>query len=132
MERLRNFIAGEWAAPRTGSYGPSRNPARPSEVLCEVPLSGPDDVQAAIAAARAALPGWRATPAPRRGELLFRALRLFEERVATIARALSAEEGKTLGEATGEVKKGLNVLEYMAGEGRRIGGETTPSELPST
>src|SRR5439155_10791781 len=86
----------------------------------------------AIAAAKRALPAWRRTPAPRRGELLARAAIEMAKRKDELARALTLEEGKTLGESLGEVQKAINNLEFQAGEGRRLNGETVPSELPST
>ena len=83
------------------------------------------------AARIAALPGWRSLPAPRRGEILFRAAALLRQRKDEVARALTQEEGKSLGDAGGEVQRAINCLEFSAGEGRRSFGQTIPSELPS-
>ena len=77
-------------------------------------------------------PAWRRTPAPRRGEILARAAVEMHQRKDELARALTLEEGKTLGESLGEVQKAINNLEFQSGEGRRLNGETIPSELPST
>jgi aldehyde dehydrogenase (NAD+) len=126
----RNFIGGDWVdaeAPRTV---PNFNPADTREVMGMVPLSSPDDARRAVAAAKAAFPAWRDTPAPVRGRILFEAWRLLESEQEHIARLLTREEGKTFKESMGELKRTVNVLEYVAGEGRRMPGETLPSELP--
>jgi len=119
-------------AARGGKTSRDTNPANPDEVIAEFPSSTAEDVTAAVAAAKAALPAWRATPAPKRGEVLFRALEQLAARKEELATALTKEEGKTLSESRGEVQKALNVLEFCAGEGRRWGGDALPSELPST
>jgi aldehyde dehydrogenase (NAD+) len=70
---VRNFIAGTWSDAQGGKRFDSLNPADTREVVAEAPLSGRADVDRAVAAGRAAMPGWRRLPAPRRGEILFRA-----------------------------------------------------------
>jgi aldehyde dehydrogenase (NAD+) len=128
-ELIKNFINGEWVgASRTIK---NINPAT-GESLGEVVASGKAEAEAAIAAAKAAFHGWKRVPAPKRGEILARAAVEMIRRKEELARALTLEEGKTLGEALGEVQKAINVLEFEAGEGRRLNGETVPSELPST
>src|SRR5438105_3202498 len=128
---IPNFIHGEWAPARSGRTAQNINPAT-GESLGEVTVGASEDAEKAVAAAKAALPGWRRTPAPRRGELLARAAEEMKRRKDELGRALTLEEGKTLGESGGEVQKAVNVLEFMAGEGRRLNGETIPSELPAT
>src|SRR5215471_17630259 len=130
-ELIRNFINGEFVASRAGRSARNINPAT-GESIGEVVVSGREDAEAAIAAAKAALPAWRRTPAPRRGELLARAAVEMQRRKEELARALTLEEGKTLSESLGEVQKAINNLEFQAGEGRRLNGETVPSELPAT
>src|SRR5262245_50672260 len=98
-ETVLNYIAGEWVASRTGRTGERRNPARTDEVVVTFPRSSVEDVDAAIAAAKGALEGWRRTPAPKRGDVLFRAQRILERRLDEMARAMTREEGKTLGES---------------------------------
>ena len=128
-ELIKNYINGEWvASARTQK---NINPAT-GESLGEVVASGKEEVEQAVQAAKAAFRGWKATPAPRRGELLQRAAVEMGKRKEELARALTLEEGKTLGESLGEVQKAINNLEFQAGEGRRLNGETVPSELPST
>ena len=128
-ELIKNFIDGEWvgAARTTRNINPATG-----ESLGEVVVSGRQEAERAIAAAKAALPAWRRTPAPRRGELLARVAVEMQKRKEELARALTLEEGKTIGESRGEVQKAINNLEFQAGEGRRLNGETVPSELPST
>jgi alpha-ketoglutaric semialdehyde dehydrogenase len=126
----RNFIGGDWVEAEAPRTVPNFNPADTREVMGMIPLSSPDDARRAVAAAKAAFPGWRDTPAPLRGRILFEAWRLMEAEQEAIARLLTREEGKTLKESLGEMKRTVNVLEYVAGEGRRMPGETLPSELP--
>ena len=85
-----------------------------------------------MAAAAEAAEGWADTPAPVRAQVLFRALEIMERRAEEIARTITEEEGKPLPDARGEVKRAMNIMEYAAGEGRRMFGYTTPSELPNT
>ena len=82
--------------------------------------------------ARNALPGWSQTPAPVRAGVLFRAIEILRQRSDDIAHTITIEEGKPIADAQGEVKRALNIMEYAAGEGRRMFGYTTPSELPNT
>jgi aldehyde dehydrogenase (NAD+) len=130
-ELIGNFIGGEWTRAISGKTIPNINPAN-GESIGEVVASGREDALAAVAAARAALPAWRRTPAPRRGDIIARAALEMARRKDELARALTLEEGKPLGEAAGEVCKAINNVEFQAGEGRRLNGETIPSELPAT
>ncbi|MDQ7840313.1 MAG: aldehyde dehydrogenase family protein [bacterium] len=127
----RNFIGGRWQTPGGTRTVPNRNPAT-GEILGQVPLSGREEAREAIEAARQAFPGWRDTPAPARGRILFRALERFDREIPRLAEILTREEGKTLAEATGELQRSRNIVEFIAGEGRRLRGETLPSELPNT
>lgn len=125
---LKNFSAGEWVAPAQARYVSKTNPAT-GATLAQVPLSDASDVDRAIAAAAAAFPTWRRVPAPKRGEILFRVGRRLEERKDDLARLMTAEMGKVLTEARGDVQEAIDMAYYMAGEGRRSFGYTTPSEL---
>jgi aldehyde dehydrogenase (NAD+) len=126
----RNFVAGEWTASESPRSVPDVNPADTRDVLGQAPLSTADEARRAVAAAQAAFPAWRETPAPRRGRVLFEALAIMDREKQDLARLLTREEGKTVKESLGEIQRTLNILEYTAGFGRRIGGETLPSELP--
>jgi aldehyde dehydrogenase (NAD+) len=127
----RNFIGGEWVASESTRTTPNLNPADTREVLGQVPLSSADEARRAVAAANAAYPGWRSTPAPKRGAILFKAMAIMNAEKEELARLLTREEGKTVKESLGEIQRTINILEYTAAEGRRIGGQTIPSELPS-
>jgi aldehyde dehydrogenase (NAD+) len=132
MKKYRNYVNGEWREAESGRYAPNVNPANTDEVLGELPLSSREEAADAIAAAAAAQPAWGDTPAPERGRVIARVHRLMSERAEELARALTREEGKILREARGEVQKSLNVLEFVAGEGLRLSGETMPSEIGHT
>ncbi|MHB2019868.1 MAG: aldehyde dehydrogenase family protein [Candidatus Xenobia bacterium] len=132
LRTYRNFINGTWVESASGKYVDNVNPADTRDVIGRVPLSTAAEVNAAVEAAEAAREGWNALPAPKRGDILFQAVRIMEARKPELARMLTREEGKILPEALGEVQKAINVLEYIAGEGRRIGGYSRASEMPST
>jgi alpha-ketoglutaric semialdehyde dehydrogenase len=126
----RNFINGHWVESSSGLTIERRNPADQDEVVAVVPLSTRKEAREAIAAAKAAFPTWRDTPAPVRGKIVARAAAILEARKEEVARLLTREEGKTLKDSLGEVTRSVNILEFTAGEARRMGGETVPSELP--
>jgi acyl-CoA reductase-like NAD-dependent aldehyde dehydrogenase len=126
----RNLIGGEWADARSGRTFTSVSPANHDDVVGEFPASGPEDVDAAVAAARRAFGPWSAMPAPKRGEILFRVGRLLAEHKEELSRLLTREMGKVLPEARGDVQEAIDVAYYMAGEGRRMFGTTVPSEMP--
>jgi alpha-ketoglutaric semialdehyde dehydrogenase len=131
-QMCRNFINGQWVDSQSGKTMERRNPANLDEVVAIVPLSSRDEVREAVRAAKAAFPKWRDTPAPIRGRILARATVIMMEQKEELARILTHEEGKTYKESLVEVQRSINIMDFMAGEGRRIGGETLPSELPKT
>jgi aldehyde dehydrogenase (NAD+) len=126
----RNFIAGEWCDSTGGGTFESRNPADTRDVVGRFQQGTKADVAMAVRAAEAALPRWRATPAPKRGEILYRFGALMAEHKERLARAMTREMGKVLSEARGDVQEGIDIAYLMAGEGRRMFGDTVPSELP--
>ncbi|HEY3122375.1 MAG TPA: aldehyde dehydrogenase family protein [Vicinamibacteria bacterium] len=126
----RNFINGEWVASEATKSTLNLNPADTRDVLGQVPMSTAEETRRAVAAARAAFPSWRDTPAPVRGRILFNVWTLMDKEKEDLARLLTREEGKTVKESLGEILRTINILEYIAAEGRRIGGQTVPSELP--
>jgi aldehyde dehydrogenase (NAD+) len=128
----RNFINGRWVESRSGKTIERRNPANLQEVVNVAPLSTREEVNAAVDAAKAAFPAWRDTPAPVRGKMLARAAALMEKQKNELALTLCREEGKTLKESLVEVTRSISILEFFAGEGRRVGGETIPSEFAKT
>ena len=129
-ERYLNCIGGAWVPARSGRTFMNHNPAT-GEVLGEFPSSGPEDVDAAVQAAAQAYRSWRLVPAPKRAEILFRAGALIAARKEELARAMTREMGKVLAEARGDVQEGIDMAYLAAGEGRRMYGVTTPSEMPN-
>lgn len=125
---LKNYIGGKWVAPQSGRYAEKHNPAT-GELLARVPLSDRTDVDHALTQAQAAFARWRKVPAPKRGEILYRVGQMLEERKEDLAQKMTQEMGKVLTEARGDVQEAIDMAYYMAGEGRRSFGYTTPSEL---
>ena len=118
-----NFINGQWLPAASGATAEDRNPMRTSEVIGSFPSSDAADVEAAVAAAQAALRGWARTPAPARGAILLRAADAIERRVEQIAQDMTAEMGKPLRESRGEAGRGATVLRFAGTEGWRAQGE---------
>ncbi|MEA2578726.1 MAG: alpha-ketoglutaric semialdehyde dehydrogenase [Chloroflexota bacterium] len=127
---FRLFIAGEWTDSISGATFESRNPADRRDVIGRFQQGTAADVAMAVSAAWAARPMWQRTPAPRRGEIMFAFAHLMAENKERLARAMTREMGKVLSEARGDVQEGIDIAYLMAGEGRRMSGDTVPSELP--
>jgi aldehyde dehydrogenase (NAD+) len=128
----QNYIGGMWCDSVSGQHYPIVNPAHTTQVAGQFQASLPQDAENAIAAASAAAKGWANTSAPQRGAILYRVLDVMARRADELTVAITLEEGKPIADATGEVKRAMNIIEYAAGEGRRLFGYTTPSELPDT
>lgn len=128
---FKNFIHGEWVDSSSGLSFEDRNPANTRELIGLFPRSTVDDVDAAVSAAADAFEKWRLTPAPKRAEILYRAAETLVSRKDDLARDMTREMGKVLAEARGDVQEAIDMTYYMAGEGRRLFGQTTPSELPN-
>ncbi len=127
----QNFIGGRWVPATSGRKFENRNPARHDEIVGTFPQSGPEDVNKAVEAASKAYASWRLVPAPKRAELLMAVGLRMTERKDEMARIMTREMGKVLLETRGDVQEGIDTAFYMAGEGRRLYGDTTPSELPN-
>jgi acyl-CoA reductase-like NAD-dependent aldehyde dehydrogenase len=127
----KNFINGEWRDAKSGEAYENRNPANSDELIGMFAASTQEDVDAAVDAAKAAYNGWRLTPAPKRAEILFRAAEMLVQRKEEFSRDMTREMGKVLAETRGDVQEAIDMTYYMAGEGRRLFGQTTPSELPN-
>ncbi len=125
---LRNYINGQWIDATTGIVAEQRDPADLSMVTCRFQQSDRNDARAAIAAAEEALPAWRALTAPNRAEILARAQAVLARRQEEIATCLTRENGKTLAESRIEVTAGIKEIDWQIGEGRRLYGETIPTE----
>jgi aldehyde dehydrogenase (NAD+) len=126
----KNYIDGHWVEARTAKTFENRNPANRHDLIGVFPLSGAEDVDMAVQAAKRAFARWRLVPAPKRGEILYRVGDLLLKHKEEIARDMTREMGKILKEARGDVQEGIDTALYAAGEGRRLFGQTTPSELP--
>jgi len=125
---FKNYIGGSWIESVSGETFERHNPAT-GELVGVFTGSDDRDVDAAVAAARKAFASWRLYPAPKRGEILFKAARILEDRKERYAREMTAEMGKVLDETRGDVQEAIDMAYYMAGEGRRMFGQTTPSEM---
>src|SRR5438093_1121925 len=123
------FIGGKWKKSE-GKRFETRNPAT-GEVLATFPLATKEDLSDAVHAAKGAFEKWRKTPAPRRGELLLEAARIFRRKKEDLGRIVTTEMGKVIAEGRGDVQEVIDFYEYAAGEGRRMFGDTVPSELPN-
>jgi acyl-CoA reductase-like NAD-dependent aldehyde dehydrogenase len=126
---FKNYINGEWVESASQRAFDNRNPADNDELVGMFPLSTPEDVDAAVDAAAEAYKTWRLVPAPKRAEILYRAAEMLVRRKEDLARDMTREMGKTLSETRGDVQEAIDMTYYMAGEGRRLFGQTTPSEL---
>jgi aldehyde dehydrogenase (NAD+) len=129
MERVKNFINGRWIDSKSRETFRSINLANKGEVIGIVSKSDRDVVDQAVKAARGAYEPWRLTPAPRRGEILFRAAEILLRNKEFLGKLETREMGKILSEGLGDVQEAVDMGYYMAGEGRRLSGETVPSEL---
>jgi alpha-ketoglutaric semialdehyde dehydrogenase len=130
VEEFGHFIDGKWVVPARAKRFETVNPATREPVGSFV-VGTVDDVSSAVAAAAKAFPAWRDTPAPVRGEILFEVARRMKAAKSNLGRTVTQEMGKVISEGLGDVQESIDFIEYMAGEGRRLAGETIPSELRS-
>ncbi len=128
-ETAKNYIGGEWVDATGDDTFETVNPAT-GDVLGSFPRSSEADVDRAVEAAKEAYESWRLTPAPRRAEILFRVAQRFVDRKEELTELMVREMGKVRAEAGGDVQEAIDMTFYMAGEGRRLFGQTTPSEMP--
>jgi alpha-ketoglutaric semialdehyde dehydrogenase len=126
---FQNYIGGEWVDAASGETFESTNPAT-GEAIGAFPKSGAEDVDRAVEAAKAAYERWRLVPAPKRAEILFRVGQRFIDTKDELTELMVEEMGKVRAEAGGDVQEAIDMTYYMAGEGRRLFGQTTPSEMP--
>jgi acyl-CoA reductase-like NAD-dependent aldehyde dehydrogenase len=125
----RNYIGGEWVDATSDETFESTNPAT-GELIGVFPKSTVEDTDRAVEAAKAAYESWRLVPAPKRAEILFRVAQSFVEHKDELTELMVQEMGKVRAEAGGDVQEAIDMTYYMAGEGRRMFGQTTPSEMP--
>lgn len=129
--KFQNLINGQWADSLSGKTFENRNPANWNEVIGLFPSSSVEDVNLAVISARAAFGKWRLVPAPARGDIMRKIGDLLSKRKEEIAREMTREMGKVLAETRGDVQEGIDTAYYAATEGRRLFGNTVPSELPN-
>src|ERR671931_1403166 len=128
VREFKNYIGGEWVGAASGETFETTSPAD-GEVLASFPKSGAEDVDRAVAAAKEAFEEWRLVPAPERGNILYRFAQLLIDEKDELTELMTHEMGKVKAEAGGDVQEAIDMSLYMAGEGRRLFGQTTPSEL---
>jgi len=131
MATFRSFIGGQWLDSVSGRTAPNINPANIDDIIGETQLATREEARRAVEVAYEAFHSWKRTPPPARGRIIAKAARLMEDNKEELAKILTREEGKTIGEARGELTRAINVVEFCAGESRRMTGETIPSELPA-
>ncbi|HWI17268.1 MAG TPA: aldehyde dehydrogenase family protein [Vicinamibacterales bacterium] len=129
MTFFGNFVDGTWGPSKSGATLENRNPANTSELVGVFPDSTTADAELAIAAAKKAFQSWRLVPAPKRAELLFKAAQIIAARKEEFARDMTREMGKVLDETRGDVQEAIDMTYFLAAEGRRLHGQTAPSEL---
>lgn len=130
-EKIKNFINGKWLDAKDGKTFKSINPFDTSETVGIVPRSNHKDIDAAVQAARNAFEKWRLTPAPRRGEIILKAAEILARKKQELGQLVTREMGKIIPEGLGDVQEAIDMAYYMGSEGRRLAGETVPSELPN-
>lgn len=126
-----NYINGQWVASKSGKTFDNVNPANTDEIVGRFQDSNADDVALAVEAAAKAYKTWRLVPAPKRGEILYRIAERMMKEKERLSRDMTREMGKSISETRGDVQEAIDMTFYMAGEGRRLYGVTTPSELPN-
>ncbi len=127
---LKNFIDGRWIDSVSGNAFEDLDPAT-GEVIATATKSTMADIDKAVEAAKRAADQWRLFPAPKRGEMLYRAGEIMLKRKDGLAREMTREMGKVLAESRGDVQEGIDMTYYIAGEGRRQFGDVVPAELPN-
>ncbi len=127
--QYKNYVGGQWVDSASGKTFEVTNPAHCTKVLATVQDSNEEDISKAVEEARRAFRTWKKIPAPKRGEILFKAAEILVRDKEDIAKMMTKEMGKPLSETRGDVQEAIDMGYYAAGEGRRLGGKTVPSEL---
>lgn len=128
LKHYQNYINGEWKNSLSGKTYEVFNPADKNQLLGIIPFSLREDLDNAIDSASSSLEKWSKITAPQRGEILFEALKIMDSRKEELAQTITLEEGKILSDSQAEVKRAMNIIEFSAGEGRRLLGNTNQSE----
>ena len=119
------LVGGKWSTPKVDNYTDVHNPST-GETIARAPMCAASDVDAAVQAAKRAFPAWSNTPATNRATILFKYRQLLTDRLEELAKLLTRENGKTLDEARGDVKRGLEVVELSCGIAHMLRGEVVP------
>ncbi|HID42873.1 MAG TPA: aldehyde dehydrogenase, partial [Archaeoglobaceae archaeon] len=125
-----NFINGKWVQHPGRDVFEVRNPAT-NQIIATIEQGTKEDIELAVNVAESKFESWRKIPAPKRGEIILEAARILRDEKEELARRIVIQNGKIISEARGEVQEAIDFFEYIAGEGRRLWGETIPSELPN-
>ena len=125
----KNYMGGVWMESASEKTFESRNPAHSGQVVGEFQDSNESDINQAVTFAKDAFKMWKNTPAPKRAEILFKAAEILIRDKECIAKQMTQEMGKVIAETRGDVQEAIDMAYYAAGEGRRLAGETNPSEL---
>lgn len=129
MEKFKNYINGVWSIPFNENYFDNINPADKKDIIGEFPLSGQDDVDAAVRAASKTFLSWKNVPAPKRGDILRIAGDIFSRRKKELSEIMTREMGKPTFETEGDIQEAIDTCYYAASETRRLFGHTVPSEM---
>jgi acyl-CoA reductase-like NAD-dependent aldehyde dehydrogenase len=129
-QHLKNYIDGRWVESASGQAFEDTDPAN-GELIATATKSSAADIDKAVEAAHRAADAWRLYPAPKRGEILYRAGEIMLQRKDDLAREMTREMGKVVAESRGDVQEGIDMTYYIAGEGRRQFGDVVPAELPN-
>ena len=129
MQEFKNYINGQWVSAKSGQTFDNISPANHEDIIGKFPLSGQEDVNDAVSAAKAAFKTWRLVPAPKRGDLLRKAGDIFSRRKKELGRIMTREMGKPTFETEGDVQEAIDTAYYAASETRRLFGHTAPSEM---
>jgi alpha-ketoglutaric semialdehyde dehydrogenase len=127
----KNYVNGEWVRSRSGETFENRNPADTDDLIGTFQESTEADLNAAVDAAHEAYQKWRLVPAPKRAEYVYRVGEIMKRDKEKMAREMTREMGKVVEETKGDVQEAIDMAYLAAGEGRRMYGQTTPSELPN-
>ncbi|WP_394218623.1 CoA-acylating methylmalonate-semialdehyde dehydrogenase [Halobacillus trueperi] len=122
---IQNFIGGEWVSSESGQVEDVPNPAT-GEIIAQVPISSKEDVDKAVRSAREAFKTWKKVPVPKRARVMFKYHQLLVENREELAKALTQENGKTMKDATGEVQRGIECVEFAAGAPSLMMGDVLP------
>ena len=126
-----NYIDGQWQDGSSYARFDNRSPNQPQDLIGSFPESTDEDVDLAVKAAQQAFPLWKATPAPERAKILIKVAEILMRDKAKLTLEMTQEMGKSLVEAGGDIQEAIDMAYFVAGEGRRLHGQTTPSELPN-